>query len=130
LPAISVEEVAPVSTSDATLLAPEEVKGLELENMFWYVKINFLCTLGKMRGDVIGKEERTDTDKKRERRKKKVRQRARKKARDAKEIAGGGTKAAVKRAIKEGRVKEVISSIFLLTHLSKLCFMWFAVGSE
>uniref|UniRef100_A0A8D0LD29 U3 small nucleolar ribonucleoprotein protein MPP10 n=1 Tax=Sphenodon punctatus TaxID=8508 RepID=A0A8D0LD29_SPHPU len=54
LPAISMEEVAPVSVSDAALLAPEEIK-----------------EKGKG-GDVKTDAEKTPTDKKRDRRKKKL----------------------------------------------------------
>ncbi|CAJ1049787.1 U3 small nucleolar ribonucleoprotein protein MPP10 [Xyrichtys novacula] len=54
LPTITMEEVAPVSASDATLLAPEEVKEKNKA------------------GDILGNTEKTSTDKKRERRHKKT----------------------------------------------------------
>uniref|UniRef100_A0A665TCI5 U3 small nucleolar ribonucleoprotein protein MPP10 n=1 Tax=Echeneis naucrates TaxID=173247 RepID=A0A665TCI5_ECHNA len=53
LPSITMEEVAPVNVSDATLLAPEEIKEKNKA------------------GDVLGDTEKTSTDKKRERRHKK-----------------------------------------------------------
>lgn len=55
LPAIELEEAAPMGVSESTLLAPEEIRPRPV-------------------GDEIGKTERTDTDKKRERRKKKLKQ--------------------------------------------------------
>ncbi|XKL67077.1 hypothetical protein PGB90_010497 [Kerria lacca] len=60
LPAIELEEAIPTVVSEASLLAPEEIQS-------------------KRKGDLIGKEERTATDKKRERRKKKIKQRQKQK---------------------------------------------------
>ncbi|KAK1891740.1 U3 small nucleolar ribonucleoprotein MPP10 [Dissostichus eleginoides] len=54
LPSITMEEVAPVSASDATMLAPEEVKEKNKA------------------GDLMGDTEKSSTDKKRERRHKKM----------------------------------------------------------
>ncbi|KAG8235803.1 hypothetical protein J437_LFUL014741, partial [Ladona fulva] len=87
VPAIEMEEVAPVATSEGKLLAPEEVKA-------------------KPKGDVIGKGERTETDKKRERRQKKSRQRERRVARERREKIveklnpGLGNKYSKEKAIK------------------------------
>lgn len=87
IPAINMEEVAPVATSDATLLAPEEVKA-------------------KPKGDVKSQEEKTATDKKRDRRQKKTHQRIVAREREKREAAvskmnpGLGNKYSKEKAVK------------------------------
>ncbi|XP_061172325.1 U3 small nucleolar ribonucleoprotein protein MPP10-like isoform X2 [Saccostrea echinata] len=88
LPSIMMEEVAPVTQGDGTLLAPEEIKD-------------------KKRGELKGKTEETETDRKSQRRNKKAEKRKRlreKKRRQAlveKLNPGLGNKYSKEKAIKE-----------------------------
>ncbi|GFX07361.1 u3 small nucleolar ribonucleoprotein protein MPP10 [Trichonephila clavipes] len=87
LPAIAVEEVAPTSHSDIALLAPEEVK--------------------KRTGVIKGQTERTETDRKRERRKKKVHQKIKQKKEDSK----NSSEKPISRKVKEQEKLNILKKL-------------------
>ncbi|XP_072004120.1 U3 small nucleolar ribonucleoprotein protein MPP10 [Engystomops pustulosus] len=98
LPAISMEEVAPVGVSEAALLAPEEIKEKNKA------------------GDIKTSSEKTATDKKRERRKKKIAKKFKIKEREKR------IKLAEQRKAEKGKKqtkKEVAASIKKLTKEGK-----------
>jgi len=93
IPSLAMEEVAPVSASNATLLAPDEV-------------------VEKKKGELVDNAEKTDTDKKRDRREKKAAKRAAKKERERKEALveklnpGLGNKYSKEKAMKKLELAE------------------------
>ncbi|OAD53241.1 U3 small nucleolar ribonucleoprotein MPP10 [Eufriesea mexicana] len=100
MPAINMEEVAPVGMSDAALLAPEEIKA-------------------KPRGELIGKAERTKTDMKRERRRKKMKQRARQQAIEKKEKLNALKPGASKKYKKE-KAAELVKKLTKSRNIIKM----------
>ncbi|XP_074471727.1 U3 small nucleolar ribonucleoprotein MPP10 [Sebastes fasciatus] len=93
LPSIAMEEVAPVSASDATLLAPEEVKEKNKA------------------GDILGDTEKTTTDKKRDRRHKKTVKRIKIKEKEKRQKLKEASKAGENRKPSKAEVTENLKKL-------------------
>uniref|UniRef100_A0A1A8FMD2 U3 small nucleolar ribonucleoprotein protein MPP10 n=1 Tax=Nothobranchius korthausae TaxID=1143690 RepID=A0A1A8FMD2_9TELE len=93
LPSVTMEEVAPVSTSDATLLAPEEVKEKNKS------------------GDLLGDTEKTSTDKKRDRRQKKKVKRLKIKEKEKRQKLKEASKAGENRKLSKAEVTENLKKL-------------------
>uniref|UniRef100_A0A1A8CBS4 U3 small nucleolar ribonucleoprotein protein MPP10 n=1 Tax=Nothobranchius kadleci TaxID=1051664 RepID=A0A1A8CBS4_NOTKA len=93
LPSVTMEEVAPVSTSDATLLAPEEVKEKNKA------------------GDLLGDTEKTSTDKKRDRRQKKKVKRLKIKEKEKRQKLKEASKAGENRKLSKAEVTENLKKL-------------------
>lgn len=109
-----MEEVAPTATNDAMLLAPEEIQSIiciiTSNKTYFHMSINWF--LGKSRAQLLGKDERTGTDKKRERRKKKHLQHKKRVAKESnlKEMEKRGIKPNLNKENAQIELKRLTSS--------------------
>lgn len=126
LPAINMEEVAPVTATEASLLAPEEIgnkpKGDILGNYIEIVKIKlYFKHLGCFMNIifVIGNTEKTKTDKNRERRKKKLKQKKHKEIISKNMLSNGKAKGKVKMSevLKNRNTQKVHNLKLIISHI-------------
>ncbi|XP_034047872.1 U3 small nucleolar ribonucleoprotein protein MPP10 [Thalassophryne amazonica] len=93
LPSVTMEEVAPISASDATLLAPEEIKEKNKA------------------GDILGDSEKTSTDKKRDRRNKKALKRLKIKEKEKRQKLKEARKAGEKQKPSKAEMRENLKKL-------------------
>ncbi|KAM6950394.1 U3 small nucleolar ribonucleoprotein MPP10 [Lycodopsis pacificus] len=93
LPSVTMEEVAPVSASDGTLLAPEEIKEKNKA------------------GDILGDTEKTSTDKKRDRRHKKTVKRLKIKDKEKRQKLKEASGTGVNRKLSKAEVTESLKKL-------------------